>query len=85
MNNIDNNAENVRIRVRKVAHDVRTPLTSIAGFAQLLIDDAALSANSRENAETIFEEAKRVSEMLEAFFDDLTDSLDDEAPTIDEL
>jgi signal transduction histidine kinase len=71
--------------VRKAAHDVRTPLTSIAGFAQLLIDDGELSVGARENVATILDEAKRLSEMLESFFDDLTETLDSDALTIDEL
>jgi len=66
-------------RVRKAAHDVRTPLTSIAGFAQLLIEDAALTAGARENAATVLEEAKRLSEMLESFFDEITEMIDRDA------
>ena len=80
-----NEMRDLRTRVRKAAHDVRTPLTSIAGFAQLLIEDGTLSADARENAETILEEAKRLSEMLESFFDEMTETLDAEGPTIDEL
>ena len=80
-----NETKELRTRVRKAAHDVRTPLTSIAGFAQLLIEDGTLSADARENAETVLEEAKRLSEMLETFFDEMTETLDAEAPTIDEL
>lgn len=86
MSDSDKGAESLGTRVRKAAHDVRTPLTTIAGFAQLLIDDGTLSADARENAETIFEEAKRLSEMFEAFFDQLSAELyAAETPTIDEL
>jgi signal transduction histidine kinase len=60
------------IKVRKTAHDVRTPLTTIAGFADLLASDASLSASARDHAATIIEETRRLSEMLEAFFDDLS-------------
>lgn len=85
MNNTDNCAGDLRTRVRKAAHDVRTPLTSIAGFAQLLIENVTLSEDARENAETILEEAKRLSKMLESFFDEVTVTLDAATPTIDEL
>ena len=85
MNITGNETEDFRVRVRKTAHDVRTPLTSIAGFAQLLIEDEALSAGARGNAETILEESENLSEMLEKFFDEVTAMLNSEATTIDEL
>ena len=75
----------LRKRVRKAAHDVRTPLTSIAGFAQLLVEDASLSADARQNAETVLGETERLYEMLENFFDEMTETLDTEVPTIDAL
>ena len=68
----------LRPRVRKAAHDARTPLTSIAGFAQLLLEDRTLSSDARENVGIILEEATRLSEMLDAFFDEITDTLDAE-------
>ena len=66
----------LRARVRRAAHDVRTPLTSIAGFAQLMMEDRALSADARENLGIILEESKRLSEMLDLFFDEVTGTLD---------
>ena len=58
--------------VRKTAHDVRTPITTIAGFADLLAEDKALPEASRDIASTIVTETRRLSEMLESFFDELT-------------
>ena len=84
MNSSEDQAGKLRARVRKAAHDVRTPLTSISGFAQLLIEDGTLSADARENAETVLEETRRLSEMLESFFDEVTETLDAKALTIDE-
>jgi len=59
-------------KVRKAAHDVRTPLTTIAGFADLLANDASLSPFARDQAGTIIEETRRLSEMLDTFFDDIS-------------
>jgi signal transduction histidine kinase len=59
-------------RVRKTAHDVRTPITTIAGFADLLAEDNALPEGSRDIAATIVAETRRLSDMLEAFFDELS-------------
>lgn len=69
---------NLQARVRKAAHDARTPLTSIAGFAQLLVEDGSLSADARENAGIIRAEAERLSSLLESFFDEITDTLNTE-------
>ena len=68
--------------MRKAAHDTRTPLTSIAGFAQFLIEDESLSADARENARIILEESKRLSDGLEAFFAEITGMLDADARNI---
>ena len=65
-------------RVRKVAHDVRTPITSIAGFADLIAEDRSVSAGTREMAATIAEETRRLSEMLESFFDEISVPLEAE-------
>ena len=66
----------LRALVRKAAHDARTPLTSIGGFAQLLVEDGTLTPDARENVEIILDEARRLSEMLDAFFDEVTETLD---------
>lgn len=66
----------LRDRVRKAAHDSRTPPTSIAGFAQLPIEGRSLPADVRENAGIILAEAQRLSGMLNSFFDGLTATLD---------
>ena len=55
--------------IRKTAHDVRTPLTSIAGFADLIVEDIRVPENAREFAGIIKEEVQRLSEKLEEFFD----------------
>ena len=58
--------------VRRAAHDVRTPITTIAGFADLLAEDKALPEASRDIAATIVAETRRLSDLLEAFFDELS-------------
>lgn len=59
-------------RVRKAAHDVRTPITTIAGFADLLAEDSKLPESSRDIAATIVAETRRLSQMLESFFDEIS-------------
>ncbi|MDI1242047.1 MAG: histidine kinase dimerization/phospho-acceptor domain-containing protein [bacterium] len=57
--------------VRKTGHDVRTPITTIAGFADLLAEDRSLPEGARDIAATIVTETRRLSDMLETFFDEI--------------
>lgn len=54
--------------IKKTAHDVRTPLTSIAGFADLIAEDSAVPENAREFAGIIIDEIQRLSKTLDRFF-----------------
>jgi len=64
----DEDAERSQL-IRKTAHDVRTPLTSIAGFADLIVEDGSVPDNAREFAGIIVDEVRKLSETLEAFFE----------------
>ncbi len=56
--------------VANVAHDLRTPLTSIQGYAQALMDGTADgSANRAQAARTIYEESRRMQNMINALLD----------------
>lgn len=53
--------------VREMSHELRTPLTSIMGFAELLLEDETLSSQQRDYLQTISDEAKRLSGMLNSY------------------
>jgi len=73
--------ERQRGMIRNIAHDVRTPMTSISGFAELLAEDESLSSGARESVEIIRAEIRRLAEMLEVFFGEITPRSEEPAAT----
>lgn len=56
--------------VANVSHDLKTPLTSIQGYAQALIDGTAEDEETRRRAATvIYEEAQRMGRLVEQLLD----------------
>jgi signal transduction histidine kinase len=52
-----------------VSHEMRTPLTAIAGFSELLLDSQTLSEPVRRHVETIFREAGKMQELIHTFLE----------------
>jgi signal transduction histidine kinase len=50
--------------VRELSHEVRTPLTSIMGFAELLLEDDAITGQTREYLTVISQESRKLSALL---------------------
>ncbi len=55
--------------VSMVAHELRSPLTSISGFSELLLDDGITREQSEEYATIILKESNRLSELINKFLD----------------
>ncbi|MBN1153926.1 HAMP domain-containing protein [candidate division KSB1 bacterium] len=55
--------------VSMVAHELRSPLTSIAGFSELLLDPDLDKEQSNEYAEIILKESNRLSNLINKFLD----------------
>ena len=51
-------------RISHLSHELRTPLTSINGFSELLMDDDSVSGEAREFATFIHTEAQRLTAMV---------------------
>lgn len=48
---------------RKLSHDVRSPLTSIMGLAEITLEDPSLSEDARENLRLLVSDAERLTAM----------------------
>lgn len=55
--------------VSMVAHELRSPLTSISGFSELLLDSSTSREQAAEYAQIILKESNRLSELINKFLD----------------
>ncbi len=55
--------------VSMVAHELRSPLTSIAGFSELLLDNSITQEQSKEYADIILKESNRLGNLINKFLD----------------
>jgi len=58
-------------RRRRIRHDLRTPLTIVSGFAEVLADDRAISdADRREYAARIQAAAAEIGDLVDALLEE---------------
>lgn len=55
--------------VSMVAHELKSPLTSIYGFSELLLDSDKLDEKGREYAHVILNESNRLTDLINKFLD----------------
>ena len=58
------NTQSFEDTVREMSHQLRTPLTSVMGFSELLLEDETITGRQREYLQMISEESRRLSSML---------------------
>jgi signal transduction histidine kinase len=52
-----------------MSHEMRTPLTAISGFTELLLNDSDLSTAHSRHVEIIFRETERLTDLVDRFLD----------------
>lgn len=52
-----------------VSHEMRTPLTAITGFAELLLEEEDLPSHVRHHVETIFNESEKMTDLVNTFLE----------------
>jgi len=52
-----------------VSHEMRTPLTAISGFAELLKNEQEIPEQHRHNLDIIFKEAEKLNDLVNNFLD----------------
>ncbi|MBN2417404.1 HAMP domain-containing protein [bacterium] len=55
--------------ISMVAHELKSPLTSIYGFSELLLDSHVLEDQAKEYAQVILNESSRLTELVNKFLD----------------
>lgn len=55
--------------ISMVAHELKSPLTSIYGFSELLLDSNMLEDQAKEYAQVILNESSRLTELVNKFLD----------------
>ncbi len=58
-----------RQAIANISHDLRTPLTSVVGYIQLLKDESLSDDLRRQYIEIVFERAKALQTLITNFFD----------------
>ena len=67
----DSELSELQTAFRKLSHDVRSPLTSILGLAEITLEDPSLSEDARENLRLLVSDAERLTEMTIKAIDDI--------------
>lgn len=64
----DKREKEIRKQIENISHDLRTPLTSILGYIELL-DRKNLSQEDAENLEVVIRKAKSLQRLITKFYD----------------
>lgn len=64
-----NREEEIRKEIENISHDLRTPLTSIRGYLELLNDETTTEEERNEYIDVVERKAKNLHNLIEVFYD----------------
>lgn len=67
--NLERKNTNFIKMIRNISHDLRTPLTSSLGYVSLMLESDIPEQEKIKNLKTIEERLKRLSELIDSFFE----------------
>jgi signal transduction histidine kinase len=67
----DTDLNDLRNAFRALSHDIRSPLTSILGLAEITLEDPSLSEDTRENLMLLAADAERLTELTMKAIEDI--------------
>jgi len=60
----ESQVETIKNSVQKMAHDVRSPMTSILGFTQLMLGDESIVGDNREYLELMESDIEKLNKTI---------------------
>lgn len=66
--NLKNNSKEIRREITHISHDLRTPLTSILGYMELLYDEH-MTVEQKESYQVIHRRCYQLSDLVEQLYD----------------
>ena len=62
--------ENIKDEIlSSISHEMRTPLTAITGFTELLLNEPEIAREHRQHVEIIYREAEKLTDLVNRFLD----------------
>ena len=60
----EDQSETIQSVVRNLAHDVRSPMTSILGFTQLMLGDDSIDGENREYLQLVEGDVEKLNQLI---------------------
>lgn len=83
--NLERKNANFIKMIRNISHDLRTPLTSSLGYVSLILETNITDEEKRKNLKIVEERLRRLSELIDSFFEFAKILSDDQKIELEEM